>query len=100
MTSAGPEITLTMGMGITVRARRLIWWLYPVGLTVVVGSFLWAMHMPARLIMCADHAQDGGTTCFYGDVVGRRIAAIGVGLMLAISIWGLTFVARHGSNDR
>jgi hypothetical protein len=82
-----------------VTTRRLTWWLYPIGLMVLVGSVLWAMHLPARLVMCADHAADGGVTCFYGDVVGRRIATIGVGLAIAVSICGLTFMARRSGHE-
>ena len=79
---------------------RFTWWLYPAGLAVLIGSILWAMHLPARLLMCAGDTQDGGTTCFYGDIVGRRIAAVGIGLAIATSIWGLTFVARPDTKAR
>jgi hypothetical protein len=73
---------------------------YPVGLAILIGSIIRAMHLPARLIMCADHAQDGGVECSYGDVAGRRIATIGVGLAVATLICGLTFVMRRESKHQ
>jgi hypothetical protein len=75
--------------------RRLAWWLYPVGIAVLVASVIWALHLPPRLLMCADHSQDGGVDCVYGSVVEQRIATIGVGLAIALSICGAAFVTRH-----
>jgi hypothetical protein len=67
----------------------------PVGIAVLGSSIVWALQLPPRLLGCADHATDGGLTCFYGDVTGRRIATTGVGLAAAILICGLTFAARR-----
>jgi len=64
-------------------------------MAVLLAAILRALHVAPRLLGCADHASDGGMTCFYGDVAGQRIATVGIGVAITALIWGLTFIARR-----